>query len=324
MQHVTAACHHCVEPGCLARVPGGCLREGPRHRDRPATSTTSASAASTARSPARTTSPNTTRAKGSSASATCAPAGSSNGEAPACVQSCPHEAIAIRIVDVATVIENAEVDDVPPGRPEPHLTYPTTTYKSRRVFPAQSAPGGLLLDLPAAPALAAGPDAGPDAASRSEPSRPAASSNRTSRRTWCRSSAPSTPRSPWRWGSSPWGPARCHLGRPQYAFRGIIGLRHSWLSREILAFGLFAGVADPLRRPVLGRLLAGPRRPSLDPAVPPVRAQLGWGGRGPWAVGVFCSAMIYVFTAREFWNLERTLTRFTLTSGGPGDLRPSG
>jgi len=31
-----------------------------------------------------------------------------------------------------------------------------------------------------------------------------------------------------------------HLGRPQYAFRAIIGLRSSWLSREILAFGVFA------------------------------------------------------------------------------------
>jgi len=30
-----------------------------------------------------------------------------------------------------------------------------------------------------------------------------------------------------------------HLGRPLYAFRAILGLRTSWLSREILAFGLF-------------------------------------------------------------------------------------
>ncbi len=34
------------------------------------------------------------------------------------------------------------------------------------------------------------------------------------------------------------------LGRHQYAFRAIIGLRHSWLSREILAFGVFAGSAS--------------------------------------------------------------------------------
>src|SRR5207248_236046 len=39
------------------------------------------------------------------------------------------------------------------------------------------------------------------------------------------------------------GAAVMHLGRPQYAFRSIIGLRTSWLSREILAFGVFALLA---------------------------------------------------------------------------------
>ena len=30
-----------------------------------------------------------------------------------------------------------------------------------------------------------------------------------------------------------------HLGRPQFAYRAILGIRHSWLSREIVAFGAF-------------------------------------------------------------------------------------
>ena len=58
-----------------------------------------------------------------------------------------------------------------------------------------------------------------------------------------------------------------HLGRPQYAFRAIIGLRHSWLSREIVAFGAFAGAASlfagvcwmnpfSLLTPVLGGIVA--------------------------------------------------------------------
>ena len=34
-----------------------------------------------------------------------------------------------------------------------------------------------------------------------------------------------------------------HLGRPHLAYRAILGLRHWWLSREILAFGLFAKLA---------------------------------------------------------------------------------
>ena len=46
-----------------------------------------------------------------------------------------------------------------------------------------------------------------------------------------------------------------HLGRPQHAYRAVIGLRHSWLSREILAFGLFAApdrATTPLRRDAAG------------------------------------------------------------------------
>src|SRR4029434_3286429 len=34
-----------------------------------------------------------------------------------------------------------------------------------------------------------------------------------------------------------------HLGRPLGAWRFFLGLRTSWMSREILAFGLFAGAA---------------------------------------------------------------------------------
>src|SRR5258705_1356687 len=34
-----------------------------------------------------------------------------------------------------------------------------------------------------------------------------------------------------------------HLGRPLHASRAIIGWRHSWLSREVLAFGAFTWAA---------------------------------------------------------------------------------
>src|SRR5690606_40142196 len=33
-----------------------------------------------------------------------------------------------------------------------------------------------------------------------------------------------------------------HIGRPQYAFRAFIGLRTSWMSREIIAFGAFVKI----------------------------------------------------------------------------------
>src|SRR6185295_773837 len=34
-----------------------------------------------------------------------------------------------------------------------------------------------------------------------------------------------------------------HLGRPLYAFRAFLGLRRSWLSREIVVCGLWATLA---------------------------------------------------------------------------------
>src|SRR6185436_20341754 len=39
------------------------------------------------------------------------------------------------------------------------------------------------------------------------------------------------------------GASTLHLGRPHLAFRAMIGLRTSWLSREALGFALFAGLA---------------------------------------------------------------------------------
>ena len=38
-----------------------------------------------------------------------------------------------------------------------------------------------------------------------------------------------------------WRRARFTWAGRSIAFRAVIGLRHSWLSREIVAFGLFAG-----------------------------------------------------------------------------------
>ena len=62
------------------------------------------------------------------------------GEAPACVQACPHEAIAIRVVNVQQVIEDAEAAVFLPAAPDPQITLPTTTYKTTRVFPRNMLP----------------------------------------------------------------------------------------------------------------------------------------------------------------------------------------
>ncbi|HEX8203123.1 MAG TPA: DmsC/YnfH family molybdoenzyme membrane anchor subunit [Isosphaeraceae bacterium] len=95
-----------------------------------------------------------------------------------------------------------------------------------------------------------------------------------------------------------------HLGRPLYAFRALIGLRTSWLSREILAFGLFAFFAAAYAAEVL-----------LEHAglVSDTGLALHLAAAACGVLGVLCSVMIYVDTRRPFWSLPLTGIKFTLT-----------
>jgi DMSO reductase anchor subunit len=98
-----------------------------------------------------------------------------------------------------------------------------------------------------------------------------------------------------------------HLGRPQYAFRALLGLRTSWLSREILAFGIFAALAT-----VYAAL------PWLDGGavlVESARRALGLGVAASGLAAMFCSVMIYASTRRPFWNAPLTGLKFLLTAG---------
>jgi DMSO reductase anchor subunit len=99
-----------------------------------------------------------------------------------------------------------------------------------------------------------------------------------------------------------------HLGRPQYAFRAIVGLRHSWLSREIVAFGVFAKLAVLY---AVGNWLA----PEWLTSTQLWRAGLSWSVGLSGLIGVGCSIMIYAVTQRPLWGLIATTVRFSLTSG---------
>jgi DMSO reductase anchor subunit len=96
------------------------------------------------------------------------------------------------------------------------------------------------------------------------------------------------------------GASTLHLGRPIYAWRAMRGLRHSWLSREVLGLSLFAGVASlfagMLLLKVPGRAWAG-------------LATLIFG-----AAGIACSARIYVVRARPAWCSGYTIAEFFATA----------
>ncbi len=96
-----------------------------------------------------------------------------------------------------------------------------------------------------------------------------------------------------------------HLGRPIHAYRAIKMWRRSWLSREVLAFSLFAGAAS---------VCAG-------------LTFLGWPARLAEAgtallglAGITASAFIYLVPARPAWNTKHTPLDFHLTAWVLGPL----
>jgi Fe-S-cluster-containing dehydrogenase component/DMSO reductase anchor subunit len=88
------------------------------------------------------------------------------------------------------------------------------------------------------------------------------------------------------------GASTLHLGRPVYAFRALRMWRRSWLSREVLLFSLFAGVAAAS---------------VIIPGLALAAAALG-------AAGITASAFIYLVPARPSWNSKSTLADFYLTA----------
>ena len=98
-----------------------------------------------------------------------------------------------------------------------------------------------------------------------------------------------------------------HLGRPLYAFRAFIGLRTSWLSREIVAFGGFAGLAAAYAAAACSPLLGLTIPPQIEPIAGGAAALAG-------LVGVFCSVKIYSDTRRPFWDVLITGPKFFATA----------
>ena len=95
-----------------------------------------------------------------------------------------------------------------------------------------------------------------------------------------------------------------HLGQPLKAWRFFLGLRTSWLSREILAFS----VLSPLPLLWIGLHFISDFA-SKDSLFATVRVLMP-----PFALlAVFTSVMIYHDTKRSLWRVDRTSLRFFTT-----------
>lgn len=316
MQHVTAACHHCLEPACLIACPVNAYEKDPttgivKHLDDQCFGCQYCTMACPYDVPKYHS------GKGIVRKCDMCSSRLKVGEPPACVQACPHEAIAIRVVSREQVREDAEAALFLPTAPDPQITLPTTTYKTRRPFPRNLLPADyfrvnsqhahwplvvmLVLTQLSVGAFFVNLVFGGLLGDAAEPRLPQLHAV-----------------SALSFGLLALSASLLHLGRPRFAFRAVLGLRHSWLSREIVAFGLFALLALFYASVLLTTQRSSVAEHGLAALhathVANWKIWLGWSVATSGALGVFCSVMVYVFTGRECWSFTRVALRFSFTA----------
>jgi formate dehydrogenase iron-sulfur subunit len=107
-----------------------------------------------------------------------------------------------------------------------------------------------------------------------------------------------------------------HLGQPLKAWRFFLGLRTSWLSREILMFSMFAPIPMVLVAFSLLPLFPQFQLPSFVTDLMPLAKQITTlSAIGVGLVAVFTSVMIYHDTKRSLWRFSLGSVRFFGTVG---------
>lgn len=108
-----------------------------------------------------------------------------------------------------------------------------------------------------------------------------------------------------------------HLGRPAYAWRALKMWRRSWLSREVLLFGLFFVSIGACMVAAWAQTLT-----SLHTAQ--AVSVLGWLAAVFGVLGTLASAYIYLVPARPSWNMSHTPIDFLLSAAWMGSLLAPG
>ena len=302
LRSVTTACHHCAEPGCLTGCPANAYEKDPvtgvvRHLDDQCIGCQYC----TLTCPYEV--PTYDADRGIVRKCDLCHDRLADGEAPACVQACPTDAIAIRTVDLDDLDLGADDGaDWPFPAPSPATTTPTTRYRTREdlrsgvvaadagavdlahahppltvmLVLTQVAVGTLVALLATLPFLGT---ALADAI------------------------APVAAATAFGTAVVALGASVLHLGRPLQAWRAVLGFGHSWLSREIVAFGVFAPLAAGAALSLAG--------------MPPLADHAAW--LAPAAavaglVGVGTSVMVYAVCGRRWWSWPRTAARFGATT----------
>jgi formate dehydrogenase iron-sulfur subunit len=305
-QTVTTSCHHCVDPGCLAGCPVKAYEKDPvtgivRHLDDQCIGCQYC----TLMCPYD--APRYSAARGIVRKCDMCSDRLGSGEAPACVQACPGGAIRIQVVNQVDAIRSACDGAFLPGAPAPLDTLPTTVYRSDRPRPANLLPADFYQ-------------------AKREPAHPPLAVMLTltqlavgavvieavwTRLLGRRSMALSQALFALALAAVALTASLFHLGRPQLAFRAVLGWRTSWLSREILAFGAFAQLgalrAAARAAPELAWLPGAALLRGLTPLLQGLTVAAG-------VTAVACSVMVYAATRRRHWTVWRTAPRFLLTA----------
>lgn len=299
---VTSACHHCVEPACLAGCPANAYEKDPitgivRHLDDSCIGCSYCTLTCPYEVPRFDADLGIVRKCDMCADRLDV------GEAPACVQGCPTGAITIDLVDIdeltAEILADTDLALVP-GAPASSLTVPTTRYVSKHEMPDQ-----LVADDHASVHPGHGHTPLAVMLVLTQVSVGAFLLDGSLRLTGDGGDTASVVVALVT-GLLALGASVLHLGRPLLAWRALLGLGHSWLSREIAAFSVFAGAASAwAAASVLG--VSGARVLGVSVGISGI-------------AGVGCSVAIYATTGRWWWRWSITSVRFLATMGAGGGM----
>ena len=309
-QHVTTACHHCLEPACSSGCPVNAYDKDPvtgivKHLDDQCIGCQYC----ILKCPYEV--PQYNKRLGIVRKCDMCTDRLAVGEAPACVQACPTKAISIQIVDKESVLEEAQDNALVPGAPSSEHTQPTTTYVSKKPLkknmlgsdyyslkPQHSHPplvGMLVLTQLSVGAFCV--DTLINFMSKGEVISQMQAYHSVV--ALCL-------------GLLALNVSVLHLGRPQYAFRAFLGLKKSWLSREILGFSLFAGFAS-----VYAALFwLSPVESYLGITLPEflhsneLKSGMSIAVALSGILGIICSIMIYDDCKKELWKGSITGLKF--------------
>jgi formate dehydrogenase iron-sulfur subunit len=298
-QHITTACHHCVDPGCVNGCPVLAYDKDPvsgivRHLDDQCIGCQYC----VMMCPYEV--PQYSKARRIVRKCDMCHSRLAVGEAPACVQACPTKAISIKVVEQAKVRAKyrpltafklrpdsaaAARNDFLAASPNPAITLPTTRFVTQRTFPENLFAGDQLAvhradaHLPLAillvlSQLAVGASV---AAIFVQPAILLLVLASTT-------------------GLVALAAGSLHLGQPLKAWRSFLGWRQSWFSREVIALSAFVFL-------MLLTTAAAWFIHSFERSVTLLAAATGM-------MTITCSAMIYVKTRREFWNAAQSFGKF--------------